>query len=201
MRNHRSRRGVHHVWPKRCAWPEHDRTHKRKECAEAGAVGCAPILPIVSLRRDSSSSSFTLRSSMAFSFSAFLSTSSCGGFSFFLKYSPISFLVRFTFLLATSRSPRAETAAARARGAVRQSTRQSRRSVGALRLRTLPPLRVGLDDLVDERDVGIATLLRLANEVGVAALVRAEEKDVEHWSRAAKGLGVSRSDVSGVRSW
>ena len=37
-----------------------------------------------------------------------------------------------------------------------------------------------LNDLVDERDIGVATALRFAHEVGVATLVGTEEDDVEH---------------------
>ncbi len=44
----------------------------------------------------------------------------------------------------------------------------------------LPPLGVDLDHLVDEADVGVPVLLRLADAVRVAALVGAEEDDVEH---------------------
>jgi hypothetical protein len=38
--------------------------------------------------------------------------------------------------------------------------------------------------LVNERDVGEAAALRLPDEVGVAALLRAEEVNVEHFAHA-----------------
>ena len=46
---------------------------------------------------------------------------------------------------------------------------------------TLAPLGVVLDDLVDERDIGVAAALGLAHEIGIASLVNPKEEDIKHW--------------------
>lgn len=58
---------------------------------------------------------------------------------------------------------------------------------------TLAPLVVEGDDLVDELDGGGAVALRPADQLRVAALLRAEEVDVEHLRRrAAAAAAASR---------
>ena len=55
---------------------------------------------------------------------------------------------------------------------------------------TLAPLVVEGDDLVDELDGGGAVALRPADQLRVAALLRAEEVDVEHLLAPTVGGGV-----------
>ena len=62
---------------------------------------------------------------------------------------------------------------------------------------TLTPGRVVLDDLVDERDVGVAAALRFANEVGIATLIHAEERDVQHTEPTPTAMRASRTAAMG----
>jgi hypothetical protein len=55
---------------------------------------------------------------------------------------------------------------------------------------TLAPRLVEDDDLVDELDGREAAALRVADELGVAALLLAEEVDVEHL-RVRRRIGVA----------
>lgn len=65
---------------------------------------------------------------------------------------------------------------------------------------TLPPFSVVLDHFVHQRDVRIAPALRLANELWVASLVRAEEHHVEHRSGTdATSTTVRRSIEAGSK--
>jgi hypothetical protein len=51
------------------------------------------------------------------------------------------------------------------------------------------PCLVEIDDLVNKLDLGEALAERLPNQIRIAALVRAEEVDVEHGVRRRGGEG------------
>jgi hypothetical protein len=101
---------------------------------------------------------------------------------------PISLLVLLSSwrILSTSNCP----AAIRFRGSQGGADPEGFGEVAGGVLLTLAPRLVEDDDLVDEVDGREAAALRVADELGVAALLLAEEVDVEHL-RVRRRIGVA----------